>query len=179
MTAPVHDRVGAGHERPGATFWVGLLIGGGVMAFGIRGVLMQSGATDPSALTSWVIGADLLHDLLIAPIAVAIGWGVNRAVPGRWRVPVQAGLIASAITLAIGWPGLRGYGRHLVPDNPSVQPLNYAKAVVTVLAIIWGVVALWLVLRTVVARRPTPTPPDRPKDQAIGGPGARRSKPWE
>ena len=152
MTAPIHDRVAAERERPGATFWVGLVIGGGVMAFGLRGVLMQSGATDPGALTRWVIGADLLHDLVIAPIAIAIGWCVNRAVPTRFRAPVQAGLIASAITLAIGWPGLRGYGRHLVPDNPSVQPLNYATAVLTVLAMIWGVVALWLTLRAVRSR---------------------------
>ena len=71
----------------------------------------------------------------------------------KWRAPIQAGLMATAITVAIGWPGLRGYGRHLVPDNPSVQPLNYATAVGTVIGIIWAVVAIWLVTRAMTQRR--------------------------
>lgn len=66
--------------------------------------------------------------------------------PPPWRAPIQAGLVATGVTLAIAWPGLRGYGRHIVPDNPSVQPLNYATATLTVLGVIWGVVAIWLVI---------------------------------
>ena len=156
VTAPIHNPPTDERDRPGAIFWVGLLIGGGVMAFGLRGALMGLGSDSAIDVARWVVSADVLHDFLIAPIAVALGWVVGRLVPARFRAPVQAGLVASAITLAIGWPGLRGYGRHIVPDNPSVQPQNYATAVLTILAIIWGVVALWLTLRALRTRHQTP-----------------------
>lgn len=155
MTAPIHNPPFGERERPGAIFWVGLLIGGGVMAFGLRGALTELGSDSAIDVARWVIGADLLHDFVIAPIAVTLGWSVGRLIPVRFRAPVQAGLVASSITLAIGWPGLRGYGHHLVPDNPSVQPLNYATAVLTVLAIVWGFVALWLTILALRTRAAT------------------------
>ena len=95
----------------------------------------------------WVIGADLIHDFILAPVVIGIGWGVNRLVSLRWRPPIQAGLFATGVTLLIAWPGWRGYGRHLVPDNTSVQPLDYTTAILTVLAVIWITVAIWLALR--------------------------------
>ena len=145
MTTPVHTDAAPG--RAGITFWIALVIGFGIMAFGVRGALDKLSSFPDVA--KWVIGADLIHDFVVAPIAVTVGWAVGRVVPMRWRAPIQAGLMATAITVAIGWPGLRGYGRHLVPDNPSVQPLNYATAVGTVVSIIWAVVAIWLIARAV------------------------------
>ena len=82
MTTP--DVVPADHtapERPGPGFWIGLIIGGAVMAFGIRGVVTDFGRTQSVNLALWVIGADILHDLLIAPIAIGIGWTVARVGP--------------------------------------------------------------------------------------------------
>ena len=145
MTAPTEtDR-----DRPGVAFWVGLVIGGAVMAFGIRGVFMNSRATDPIVLAEWVIGADLVHDLLVAPIAIAVGWAVSRMVPLVAKVPVQLGLVATGVVLVVGWAPLRGYGRATVPDNPSVQPLDYTSATLTVLAVVWIAVAAWIALRLV------------------------------
>ena len=149
MTAPA--KTTETPARAGASFWIALVVGAGIMAFGFRGALDQLSSFPDVA--RWVIGADLIHDFVIAPIAVGIGWAVGRVVSMRWRAPIQAGLMATAITVAIGWPGLRGYGRHLVPDNPSVQPLNYATAVGTVIGIIWAVVAIWLVTRAMTQRR--------------------------
>lgn len=152
MTTPLHADVAP--ERAGITFWIALVIGFGIMAFGVRGALDELSSFPDVA--KWVIGADLIHDFVVAPIAVAVGWAVGRVVPMRWRAPIQAGLMATAITIAIGWPGLRGYGRHTVPDNPSVQPLNYATAVATVGGIIWAVVAAWLIIRVLRARTTSP-----------------------
>ena len=59
------------------------------------------------------------------------------------RAPVRAGLFASAVVILVGWAALRGYGRDHVPDNPTVDPLDYGSAVLTVLAVIWGAVAVW------------------------------------
>ncbi len=154
MTAPAETTETP--ARAGASFWTALVIGGGIMAFGIRGALDELSSFPDVA--RWVIGADLIHDFVVAPIAVGIGWAVGRVVSMRWRAPIQAGLMATAITIAIGWPGLRGYGLHLVPDNASVQPLNDATAVGTVVGIIWAVVAIWLITRALRPRTTTPKP---------------------
>ena len=146
MTSPIRDSSAPTHQRASASFWIAMMLGGGIMAFGIRGAVMDLQTSAP-AVARWVVGADLLHDFIVAPLVVAIGWCVHRTVPDRWRVPIQAGLFATAITLVIGWPGWRGYGRHLVLDNPSVQPLDYTTAILTVLAVVWGVVAVWLAVR--------------------------------
>ena len=122
------------------------MIGAGIMTFGIRGAIVEL-KTSASDVARWVIGADLLHDFVVAPITAGIGWCVNRAVPRLWRAPIQAGLVATGVVALLGWPGWRGYGRHLVPDNPSVQPLDYTTAILTVLAVIWGIVAIWLIAR--------------------------------
>ena len=149
MTAPTEtDR-----DRPGVAFWIGLVIGGAVMAFGIRGVFMNSRATDPAVLVQWVVGADLVHDLLIAPIAIGVGWAATRIVPLAARIPVQLGLVATGVVLIVGWAPLRGYGRATVPDNPSVQPLDYSTAILTVLVAVWVVVGAWITVRLVRARR--------------------------
>lgn len=139
-------------ERRGLTFWIGLVIGGGVMAFGVRGVLMNSRATDPAVLARWVIGADLVHDFVVAPVAIAIGAFAGRFAPRRWRAPLQAGLFATGIVLIVGWAPWRGYGRSLVPDNPSVQPLDYTTAIATVLAVIWSAVVVAIVVNRLAAR---------------------------
>lgn len=147
MSAPTAD------ERPGATFWIGLVVGGGVMAFGIRGVLMNARATHPTELVRWVVGADLLHDLLFAPVVIAAGWLVVRAVPRSWRVPVQAGLVACGVAALVGWAAWRGYGRATVPDNPTVQPLDYTTAILTVWAIVGAIVAIWIAIAAIGRRR--------------------------
>ncbi len=148
MTVPTEtDR-----DRPGPAFWIGLVIGGAVMAFGIRGVFMNSHATDPVVLVQWVVGADLVHDLIVAPVAIAVGWAVTRVVPLVAKVPVQLGLVATGVVLVVGWAPLRGYGRATVPDNPSVQPLDYSTAVLTVLAAVWIVVAVWITVRLIRAK---------------------------
>ncbi len=156
MTEPAAD------ERPGAIFWIGLVIGGAVMAFGIRGVLMDSRATHPTELVRWVIGADLLHDFLFAPLVIAGGWLVVRVVPRTWRVPVQAGLVASGVAALVGWAAWRGYGRATVPDNGTVQPLDYTTAILTVWAIVWGLVAIWIAIRAAVRRAHRPGTVPRP-----------------
>lgn len=140
----------------GVVFWVGAAMGVGIMAFGIRGVFGQSKGTRPLDLATWVIGADLLHDLVIAPLVIAVGVVVLVVIGSRWRPAIRAGLMASAIVLAVGWAPLRGYGRATAPDNPTIQPLNYATAVWSVIAFIWIVVALWCAIE---AWRGRPTNP--------------------
>jgi hypothetical protein len=129
----------------GVGFWVAAVVGAGLMAYGAIGLLDAAPATRPGPVALRLLGLDVLHDAVIAPLACAVGWVVVRRFPGWARRPVRAGLFASAVVLLVAWPALRGYGRARVPDNPTVQPLHYGTAVVTVLVVVWLLAGLWLV----------------------------------
>ena len=43
-----------------------------------------------------------------------------------------------------------------VPDNATVQPLDYTTAILTVWAIVWGLVAIWIAIRAAVRRAHRP-----------------------
>lgn len=147
-TTPTPDRPG------GPAFWTGLVLGGAVMAYGVRGALTDSAGTHPAALATWVVGADLAHDLLVVPIIATVGWVTARLVPARWRPLVVSGLVMSGVVLLLGVIPWRGDGRANVPDNPSVQPLDYTTAIATVLAVVWAGLALAAVLGMLRTRRP-------------------------
>jgi len=123
--------------------WTGLAIGGPLMVFALWGLFAESAATDPPAFARWFVGGVVVHDLVLAPLVCAAGILLGRVVAPPWLAPVRTGLFASAVVLAVGWAPLWGTGRDRVPDNPSVQPLDYGPAVATVLALVWLGVAAW------------------------------------
>lgn len=129
------------------------------MLYGLYGLLeVDAAATRPTEWARWWIGADLAHDLVLAPIVCLVGLGLGRLVPKPFWAPVRAGLIGTALVLAVGWAPLRGYGRAIVPDNPTVQPLDYTSAVFSAIAIVWLIVVIWLAA-TVIARSRTSSLP--------------------
>lgn len=141
MTTPRYSRL----------FWVALPVGAAVMGFGAVGLLQDTSLTAAADVARWLIGADIAHDFVLAPIAVLIGAAVARLLPRWCQAPVQAGLIASGVLLIVVYPAFRGFGHDTVPDNPSVDPLDYTTSTLTALAVVWAVAATWLVIR--VARR--------------------------
>lgn len=149
-------------ERPPRGFWVAAGAGFAVMGYAVAGVLGDARATHPRSFAAWVVGAALVHDLLVAPVVCLVGLLLGRVLREPWRTPVRTGLIVSGVVLLVAWPALRGYGRDRVPDNLSVQPLDYTAAVLTVLAVVWAVVAVWLAARLTHVRRPPPGAPRPP-----------------
>jgi hypothetical protein len=145
MTSSVETERETEPEMPtgGALFWIGAVIGIGVMAFGVKGLLDAAPSTQPHQVGLSLLGLDLLHDAIVAPIVCLVGLVLTQFLPDRVRVPVRAGLFASAIVILVGWAALRGYGHDQVPDNPTVDPLNYGTAVLTVLAFVWTAVLTW------------------------------------
>ena len=142
------------HSKPGGFgFWLAVVIGVGVMAFGVMGLLHAAPATRPLQVLRDGIGLDLVHDLVLAPIACGAGILLTRLLPPPWRAPVRAALFATVMVLLVSWPALRGYGRAIVPDNPTVDPLNYSTAVLTVVALVWLAAAGWGIVASWLARR--------------------------
>lgn len=118
---------------------ISLVVGLTLLAFGVVGLLGATSTPNVRTISKWVIAADLLHDLIVAPAICVVGLLLARLVPRRWRAPIRCAAIASGCVLVVAYPLLRAFGRHHVPDNRSVLPLDYPAAVATLLAIIWGI----------------------------------------
>lgn len=140
----------AAPPRYGRLFWTGLLVGSGVIAYGVAGTFTEFGPPHPPDLARWVIGGLLAHDLVLAPIVGLIGLAVARVVPRLARPPVQAGLIASAVVIAVASPGLASLNER--PGNPTVQPIDYRSATLTVLGVVWLLAGSWFAARVWAAR---------------------------
>ena len=131
----------------GLVFWLGLAIGGAVMAFGVRGVLADLGPDNPFKLATWVVGLDLAHDLLLAPAVVILGLLLARVLPASARGPVRAAAGLSGMVVLFSIPLITAWGRRA--GNSSTLPLNYAPRVLIVLAAIWVVAGVVIVVRRV------------------------------
>ena len=92
---------------------------------------------------------------LLGVVAALTSLSPLAAAPGPWKT-----LFDGRSTDA--W---RGYGRDAVPDNPSVQPLDYTTSTVTALAFVWAVAGVWVVVRLATSDRGT----RRPRTRATPG----------
>lgn len=125
-TGPVRHR--------GAAFWITAAAGGGLIAWGLRGVLQHDIDTRPGQLLRFFATGLAAHDLLFAPVVLAAGLVVARTVPARWRAAVQGALLIGGTIGLYAYPLVRGYGRAL--HNPTSLPHNYAAGLAVVLAFV-------------------------------------------
>lgn len=129
-------------DHGGARFWVGLVVGAAMMAWGAVLFLDATGSAEARrSFVEWLVGADLAHDLLLAPVVAVVAWLLARVVPARWWPPVAAGLVISAFVVLLALLPLRGSAD--VSGNPTIQPLDYRTSTLTALGLVWAGVALW------------------------------------
>lgn len=131
----------------GWSWWVGLVVGGALMLSGFAGALRDAAATEPWELLGWVVGLAALHDLVVAPLACAVGVVVVRRAPQWARPPLRAGLLAAAVAVLLLVPGLAGTAREVAPDNPSVQPADERVSLGLALLAVVAASATWALLR--------------------------------
>jgi hypothetical protein len=125
----------AAPKPAGPRFWITAAVGWAGIAWGVVGIFSHSLDTRPANLARFVVGGVLLHDLLVAPVAILAGVLVARRVPARARGPVQAALAISAIVALFAYPLVRAYG--LAANNPTSLPHNYGRNLLVVLGLVW------------------------------------------
>ena len=137
------------------SFWIALVPGMALMTWGVR---LYLDATPDLArridLAGWLVGLDLAHDLLLAPVLVGFGTIVTRLTPTRLLGPVQAALIASGSVLLVGLLPLLGSAGSA---NPTIQPIDYAPSIAAVLVAIWVAAGAAVLRRR--RRQPAAPPP--------------------
>ena len=72
-------------EPGGAGFWIGAVIGIGIMVFGVMGLLDAAPATQPHQVAFGLLGLDVLHDALVAPLVCGVGLILTRLLPRSVR----------------------------------------------------------------------------------------------
>lgn len=132
---------GVERREHGAHFWSCVGVGGCVMAWG-GWLFLDATADAPRRVNfaAFVVGSAVAHDLIFVPLVAAFGVMIARVVPRRLRAAVQAGLIASGVVLIVAAAPLRDTAAPA--GNPTIQPLDYPSATLTVLALAWVSVAL-------------------------------------
>jgi hypothetical protein len=120
----------------------GLLVVAGV-ACGVWGLWLMRDFTREQ-LTSeafWLAGGVVLHDAVLAPLAVAIGWIAARVLPaGLRRTSATACLVWGTLTVAF-LPVLSGQGGKAGNDSILGRPYGWSWVVMTVLLLVWAWVA--------------------------------------
>jgi hypothetical protein len=141
--APPAELADAGH---GPTFWVGVVVGLALLSWGVYLFLDATPEADRRlGFAATLVGADLAHDLLVAPAVCLVGLLVARLAPDWMRGPLQAALIASASVLVVAWLPLWVTAEAV--GNPSIQPLDYRTATLTVLGVVWAAALTWALMR--------------------------------
>jgi hypothetical protein len=82
----------------------------GLGGLGVAGIaygairLLQNAhnSTHPYKLAEWLIGSLLVHDLIIAPVVLGLGWLAKLLLPSRARTFVLGALVAGGLATAIG-----------------------------------------------------------------------------
>jgi hypothetical protein len=165
------NRAARDPEIPGRGFWIGLALGTPVMVYGAVELVQQAGWPRAFGVGRWFAGGILLHDLVLVPIVLAVVWVIGRWTPAPVHTPLRAAALGSALVIAVGWPGLRGYGDK--PDNATIHPLDYGSAVLTLLALLWGAALVWSAWR--LARRGARSSASTPSGDAPGSPRTSRT----
>lgn len=109
-------------------------VGLGLLAFGAGRLLLQ---TPPAALlliALWMAAAVAIHDGLLSPLVVAVGYGLRRLVPDRGRRYLQFGLLAGALVTVVAVPLILRQG----PEPPSKSLLlqDYGQSLTLLLGLI-------------------------------------------
>jgi hypothetical protein len=142
----------------------GVLLG----SFGVYRLWTQEPHAKIVELLKWLAGALVIHDGIIAPAVVAVGWVIARVVPPRARRYVQAGLIVGALITVVAIPLI--YRRDTQPVSKAILLRNYGGNLALLLGLVAGACVLAYAAR--VARDHSRISTDRAAPDPTDGPNA-------
>ncbi|HEX4727453.1 MAG TPA: hypothetical protein VH298_06625 [Jatrophihabitans sp.] len=135
-------------------------IGVAAIGYGAVRILTDAKDTKPLALAKWLIGSLLVHDLLIAPVVIGIGWLLARFVPPRARAFAQGGLVTGGLVSALGVLLIWRQGKSSARSLALLQQDYVANLLVLLAIIAAATVACYLISVSLANRRNTRPPAD-------------------
>lgn len=120
--------------RRGPSFWVATVVGAGLIWFGLQ-YLWSVQRENLRSIATWFVGGALALDLLLVPLAAAVGLGLRRVVPA-WAWPaVRGALLATVVLAGFAYPLVTDQGGQ--PGNPTLRPRDYGRGLVVALVAVW------------------------------------------
>lgn len=119
----------------------------------------------------WALAGVVLHDLVFAPLCVALGFAGRRLIPARWRAPVALAAFCSVVLVLLAVPV---YGRPGArPDNLTVLDRDYPLGLWISLAVVWACVPVYYAIARLSPVRQDDMVEDKRPDDVEGQPPAR------
>jgi type IV secretory pathway VirB3-like protein len=106
----------------------------------------------------WMLAALMIHDGILSPLVVTVGWLLRRLVPDRARRFAQVGLIVSGLVTVIALPMI--YLRGSQPAVKAILLRNYGANLTLIIGIV-AVVTLALYAVRVARDRPRGADPEQ------------------
>lgn len=130
--------------------WLFVLPGLAAVGYGAVGLVSAGERVPLLAWATWFVGSALLHDLVIAPAWIGLGWLAARVLP-RPALPaaVVGGAVAGVLVL-VALPYVLGPGAR--PDNPSFLPHDIGRNLPLIVVGVLVASAIWGTVATVRAR---------------------------
>lgn len=123
-----------------------------LMLFGAFRLFTEIPVEDLVVLAVWLIGALVIHDGVLSPAVVAVGWAISRVTPPRGRRYLQAGLIMAALVTVIAIPMI--YRRNSQPKSKAILQQNFGANLIVLLALIAA--GTLIAYAVAIARGPRP-----------------------
>ena len=130
--------------------WLFVLPGLGAVAYGVYGLLTAGSRVPLDSWLTWFVGSALLHDLVIAPLWIGLGWLGARFLPGAARPAAVVGTAIAGLLTLIAFPFIFGGGGD--PANSSFLPRDYGRNLLLLVAGVLVVSAVWATVATLRAR---------------------------
>jgi hypothetical protein len=130
--------------------WLFVLPGLGAVLYGVYGLLTAGSRVPLDSWLTWFVGSALLHDLVIAPIWIGLGWLAARVLPIAARPAIVVGAAVAGILALVALPFVLGVGAD--PENSSFLPREYGRNLLLVDAGVLVLAALWAAVATVRSR---------------------------
>lgn len=110
------------------------VLGALVVVYGVWRITGTARLTRPRVLAEWLIGAVVVHDGILAPLSLAVGFALNKVTAPRARRYIAGALIASALVAAVAAPLI--YRRGTQPRSTTLEVQNYALHLMVLVALI-------------------------------------------
>ena len=92
----------------------------------------------------WLAGGVVLHDAVLAPVVVALGYAASRVLPGHWRSSTATAFVVWGTLTVAFLPVLGGQGGKPGNDTILGRPYVLSWVVLTLVLVAYAAVAaLW------------------------------------
>jgi hypothetical protein len=130
--------------------WLFVLPGLAAVLYGVYGLLTAGSRVPLGSWLTWFVGSALLHDVVIAPIWIGLGWLAGRLLPAAARPAIVVGAAVAGLLALIALPFVLGVGED--PANPSFLPRDYGRNLLLVDVGVLVIAGLWAAVATRYAR---------------------------